>query len=45
MFPLVMLLENTGLISIVMQMILNYISQQDQMKLLNYLSQLSVLKM
>ncbi len=40
-----MLLENTGLISIVMQMILNYISQQDQMKLLNYLSQLSVLKM
>ncbi len=40
-----MLLENTGLISIVMQMILNYIFQQDQMKLLNYLSQLSVLKM
>ncbi len=30
--------ENTGLVSIVMLMTLNYISQQDQMKLLNYLS-------
>ncbi len=36
--PLVILLENTGLVSIAMLMILNYISQQDQMKLLNYLS-------
>ncbi len=36
--PLVILLENTGFISIVMLMTLNYISQQDQMKLLNYLS-------
>ncbi len=36
--PLVILLENMGLISIVMLMILNYMSQQDQMKLLNYLS-------
>ncbi len=38
MLPLVILFENTGLVSIVMLMILNYISQQDQMKLLNYLS-------
>ncbi len=29
------LLENTGLVSIVMLMVLNYISQQDQMKLLD----------
>ncbi len=36
---LVILLENTGLVSIVMLMTLNYISQQDQMILLNYLSQ------
>ncbi len=36
--PLVILLENTGLVSIVMLMTLNYISQQNQMKLLNYLS-------
>ncbi len=42
--PLVILLENTELVSIVMLMILNYISQQDQMKLLNYLSYQSVLK-
>jgi len=32
-------------IFIVMLMILNYISQQDQMKLLNFLSKRSVLKM
>ncbi len=37
------LLENTGLVSIVMLMTLNCISQQDQMKLLNYLSKRSVL--
>ncbi len=42
--PLEILLENTGLVSIVMLMTLNYISQQDQMTLLNYLSQRSVLK-
>ncbi len=36
--PLVILLENTGLVSIVMLMILDYISQQDQIKLLNYIS-------
>ncbi len=35
MCPLVILLENTGLVSIVMLMTLNYISQQNQMKLLN----------
>ncbi len=38
MLPLVILLENMRLVSIVMLMILNYISQQDQMKLVNYLS-------
>ncbi len=38
MLLLVILLENTGLVSIAMLMILNYISQQDQTKLLNYLS-------
>ncbi len=37
-YPLVILLENTGLVSIVMLMTLNHISQQDQMKLLNDLS-------
>ncbi len=37
-YILVILLENTGLVSIAMLKILNYISQQDQMKLLNYLS-------
>ncbi len=37
-YMLVILLENTGLVSIVMLMILNYIFQQDQMKLLKYLS-------
>ncbi len=36
--PLVILLENMGYVSIVMLMILNYISQLDQMKLINYLS-------
>ncbi len=35
---LVILLENTGLVFIVMLMTLNYISQQAQMKPLNYLS-------
>ncbi len=39
---LVILLENTGLVSIVMLMILNCIFQQDQIKLLNYLSYQSV---
>ncbi len=38
MLPLVILLENTGLVSIIILMILNYISQHDQMELLNYLS-------
>ncbi len=38
LYMLVILLENTGLVSIVMLMTLNYISQQNQMKLLNYLS-------
>ncbi len=33
MLPLVIIFENMGFISIVMLMILNYISQQDQMKL------------
>ncbi len=37
-YYVVILLENTGLVSIVMLMTLNYISQQDQMKLLNCLS-------
>ncbi len=35
---ILILLENTGLVSIVMLMTLNYISQQNQMKLRNYLS-------
>ncbi len=37
MLPLGNIIRN-GLVSIVMLMTLNYISQQDQMKLLNYLS-------
>ncbi len=37
-YILVILLENMGLVSIVMLMTLNYISQQDQIQLLNYLS-------
>ncbi len=35
---LIILFENMGLVSIVMLMTLNYISQQNQMKPLNYLS-------
>ncbi len=38
MLPLGNIIRNTGLVCIVMLMILNYISQQDQIKLLNYLS-------
>ncbi len=38
MLPLGNIIKNTGLVSIVMLMTLNYISQQNQMKLLNYLS-------
>ncbi len=39
MFPLGNIIRKYGLVSIVMLMILNYISQQDQMKLLNYIEQ------
>ncbi len=35
---MLILLENTGLVSILMLMILTYISQQDKIKLLNDLS-------
>ncbi len=38
MLPLGNIRKNMGLVSIVMLMTLNYISQQDQMKLINYLS-------
>ncbi len=38
MLPLSNIIKNMGLIAIVMLMILNYISQREQMKLLNYLS-------